>query len=354
MKVGIISFFDYDLYIKPKRNLEIYENWNKVWEDVFKLSEKNNIHLSKYNSKNHEEYEKIIFVEIPRITELIKVLYSNLFKKRINTILIINETFLGRARYMLRIPLLFNKVLINCEKKINKFMNYKVNSFSYPSLPSKDIIKSQKNIILSSNRKNKMVFIGSFKIALSKHGTYKFRYLLVKKFIKYKSFFDIYGFGWDQVPLPFDIIGIALVIRVKFLETIIKYFMNFYFKPLGRFKIASSKLKTLKKYDFALTVEPTISKFNSICEKIFDPMLSGAIPVYYGQKLVKNIPENTYIRINKNDSVEKIVYTLENLSKEKKSEYRKNIYRFLHSKMADRYRSSSYANLIVDAILNNN
>ena len=67
-------------------------------------------------------------------------------------------------------------------------MNYKVHSFSYPSLPSKDIIKSQKNIILNSNRKNKLVFIGSFKIALSNHGTYKFRYLLVKKFIKYKIF----------------------------------------------------------------------------------------------------------------------------------------------------------------------
>ena len=78
MKVGIISFFDYDVYIKPKRNLEIYENWNKVWEDVFKLSEKNNIHLFKYNSKKHEEYEKIIFVEIPRINELIKVMYLKL------------------------------------------------------------------------------------------------------------------------------------------------------------------------------------------------------------------------------------------------------------------------------------
>ena len=118
MKVGIISYFDYDLYIKPKRNLKIYENWNKVWEDVFKLSEKNNIHLIKYNSKKHKEYQRIIFVEIPRVSELIKVLYLNLLKKRIYTILIINETFLGRARYMLRIPFLFNKVLINSEKKI--------------------------------------------------------------------------------------------------------------------------------------------------------------------------------------------------------------------------------------------
>ena len=77
-------------------------------------------------------------IEIPRITELIKVLYSNLFKKRIYTILIINETFLGRARYILRIPFLFDKVLINCEENINKLMSYKINTFSYPSIPSKD------------------------------------------------------------------------------------------------------------------------------------------------------------------------------------------------------------------------
>ena len=71
---------------------------------------------------------------------------------------------------MLKIPYLFNKVFINCEKKLNNFMNYKVNSFSYPSLPSRDIIKSQK--ILNPNRKNKLVFIGSFKMALNKYGSY--------------------------------------------------------------------------------------------------------------------------------------------------------------------------------------
>ena len=59
MKIGIISYFDFDLYIKPKKNnLKIYENWNKVWEEVFKLSNKNNIHLIKYNFKDHQEYQK--------------------------------------------------------------------------------------------------------------------------------------------------------------------------------------------------------------------------------------------------------------------------------------------------------
>ena len=59
MKIGIISFFDYDTYIKPKKKLKIYEGWNKAWEEVFKLSHKKNIELTKYISKNHAKYEKI-------------------------------------------------------------------------------------------------------------------------------------------------------------------------------------------------------------------------------------------------------------------------------------------------------
>ena len=127
--------------------------------------------------------------------------------------------------------------------------------------------------------------------------------------------------------------------------------MSLYFKPLGNFPIAASKSKTLQKYDFALAIEPTISKFNSICEKIFDPMLSGTIPIYYGQKILRKIPKNVYIRINKKDSVNKIIKTLQNISEEEKFKYRENIFKFLNSKQADQYRSSTYAKLLVDAIL---
>ena len=353
MKVGIISYFDYDVYIRPKKKLKIYEGWNKAWEEVFKLSFKNNIILKKYNRNEHFDYEKIIFVEIPRINELIKVLYANLFKKRIYTILIINETFLGRARYLLRIPFLFDNVLINCEDNIKKFMSYKISTFSYPSIPSKDEIKAKQSIILNSERKNKLVFISSFKMALSTHGSYIFRYKLVRDLLVYKKFFKLFGFGWDQVPLPFDIVGIAIIVRIPVLKKIIKNIMTFYFKPLGIFSIASSKYRTLQKYDFALAIEPTTSKFNSICEKIWDPMLSGAIPVYYGQKVLHRIPKNTYIRINKTDTAEEIVNTLQNFSDEEKSQYRRNIFNFLNSKQADKYRSTYYAKLIVNAILKN-
>jgi len=353
MNVGIISYYDYDQYIIPHNKLKIYENWNKAWNEVFKFSKKNNINLTKYNSKYHDKYERVIFIEIPRINDLIKVLYLNLFKKRISTILIVNETFLGRARYMLRIPFLFNQVLINCEENINKFMSYKVKTFSYPSLPLKQKIKSQKSMILNPKRKNKLVFISSFKIALSKHGSYQFRYKLVKDLIQFKKSFKLYGDGWDKVPLPFDVLGIAIILRISFLRNLVRNLIKISYKPLGKFPVAKSKEKTLQDYDFTLAIEPTISKFNSICEKIFDPMIAGSIPVYYGQNLSKNIPSNTYIKINKNTSGKEIIKNLASITKEKKDEYRKNIYDFLISNNANKYRYNYYAKVIIDCLLKN-
>ena len=350
MRVGIISYYDYDQYIKPKKKLKIYENWHKAWEEVFNQSNLNNINLNKYQSKEHKNYDKLVFLEIPRINELIKILLLNFFKKRIFTILIINETFLGRPRYLLKIPFLFNKILINSEDKIKNFMSYEVDTFSYPTLPNQESILENKSLILNSNRKNKLVFIGSFKMALSKHGSYVYRYELVKELLKFPKYFELYGYGWNKTPLPFNILGIAIIIRFKWLRKLIKSFMKSTFKPLGEFPIADSKYKTLGNYDFSLAIEPTISKFNSICEKIFDPMLSGSIPIYFGQE-INHIPENTYIRINKNSSAKDIIYIIENISEDKKNEYRKNIFNFLNSKEANRYRYSYFAKILVNAIL---
>ncbi len=350
MRVAIISYYEYNQYLKQDKKLKIYENWHNVWEEVFSLSKKRNIKISNYKSRDHKSYDKLIFLEIPRINELIKVLYLNIFKKRVYSILIINETFLGRARYMLRIPFLFNRVLINSEDNIKKFMAYKVSPFSYPSIPNKDKILDKKSQILNTKRKKKLVFIGSFKMALSNHGSYIYRYNLVKKLLKNSSYFDLYGYGWNKTPLPFDVIGIAIILRISFLNNLVRNLMQLKFKPLGKFPISEFKSKTLENYDFALAIEPTFSKFNSICEKIFDPMISGSIPIYFGQERI-NIPENTYIRINKDTSVREIINIIKNLSEEKKSEYRKNIYNFLNSKKADRYRYSNYAKFLVNAFL---
>ena len=43
-------------------------------DEVFKLTNEKNIKLEKYNSKKHNDYYKLIFIDIPRINDLFEVL----------------------------------------------------------------------------------------------------------------------------------------------------------------------------------------------------------------------------------------------------------------------------------------
>ena len=79
-------------------------------------------------------------------------------------------------------------------------------------------------------------------------------------------------------------------------------------------------------------------------------MLTGTIPIYYGQKDLNYIPDNTYIRINKNVSAKDIIQIVEETSSEVKKKYRRNIYEFLSSELADRYRYEKYAKFIIKII----
>ena len=78
-------------------------------------------------------------------------------------------------------------------------------------------------------------------------------------------------------------------------------------------------------------------------------MLSGSIPIYYGPEL-DFVPSNCYIRINKNSTENDIIELLKNLSFDEKERYRKNIYNFLISDKANKYRYSTFAKFIVNRI----
>tara|TARA_Y100001978_G_C23668201_1_gene422286 strand:- start:217 stop:1281 length:1065 start_codon:yes stop_codon:yes gene_type:complete len=352
MKVGVISYYGYNNYLnlKNKKDYSIYESWEKAWKEVYKLCNKYKITLEEYSKRDHLNYEKLLFIEIPRIQDLSLIIFSNLFIKKIKTILIINETFIGRARYMLRIPFLFDSVYVNSECELSKYMAYKVKTFSYPTLPSKNVIFKREKTILNKNRKNKIVFIGSFKLAINKYGSYIFRYKLIKGLTKFPKYFSLYGFNWDKKQIPFDLVGIAIIKRIKFIEKIFKNIIALNFPPLGKFSISKSKLATMENYEFSLAIEPTVGKFNSICEKIFDPMICGTIPIYYGQKNLKDIPINSYIRIDKTTKPRDIIDIIKNTSKDERITYRKNIYKFLISESAKKYRYETYANFIISTI----
>ena len=100
-------------------------------------------------------------------------------------------------------------------------------------------------------------------------------------------------------------------------------------------------------------MEPSLGKPYAIFEKLFDPMLSGTIPIYLGPKNLKGIPSNCYISLNKKSTAKKLIKdSIFSLTNQEKEEYRKRIFKYLLSEKADKYRHSAFANFILDTLVN--
>ena len=142
-----------------------------------------------------------------------------------------------------------------------------------------------------------------------------------------------------------------MISRIKIIKNIIDFFINQRPSFIESKGITKLKNKTLNDYDFSLAIEPYLGKPRMILEKIFDPMLAGSIPIYYGPDLT-DIPSNCYLRIDSHKTAKDIISIIKKLSSEEKNNYRQNIYNFLISEKAEKYRYEFYAKSITDHIKN--
>ncbi len=356
MLVGVLGYYPCFDQIKKGLNMKelFHSTTYEAWEQLIKVGEGKSIYFEKYNHKNHTDFDQIIVIDIPRILELFKILKNNFYKKKLRTILIIHESNLARNRFLLNIPLLFDLVCINTEENNYKFLFYKTKVFSYPALPDASQIKNSKKDILSKKRINKIFYLNSFKIALSRNSTYIKRYKLMKSILNYPNNFAVYGYGWNKRQIPFDIPFIAIINRIQLIKKALTFLTTIFFKPIENIQTLNYKYSTLKKFDFNLAFEPTVGRPFTIFEKLFDPMIYGVIPIYLGPKDLKNIPSNCYIAINKNITAKSLLKEiLHSLSDKDKENYRKRIYKFLISKEADKYRFSTYVDFVINTLLEN-
>ena len=355
MNIGVLSYYGTNkLNKKSNKEQGVIENSFNSWASFIKEAENNFLYFDDYNQKKHNDFDQILIIEIPRIWELFSILLNNLTKKKLRRVLVVSETNLSRNRLLLNIPFLFDLICVNTEEKNYKFLFYKTKTFHYASLPDPNDIAKNKNIILNSKRKNKICFISSFKIAFNRNSTYLYRYRLIKSLCKFPNAFEMYGYGWDKSQIPIDIPLKAIIRRIPSLRLIILFLSNLFFKPIDKKKSVISKFNTLKNFDFSLTMDPFLGRPYAIFEKIFDPMLSGSIPIYLGPKNLKNIPNNCYIRISRNENAYSIIEnTINSLTLKEKEEYRKRIYKFLLSKKADKYRHSYHNKFLIKVLIFN-
>lgn len=168
-----------------------------------------------------------------------------------------------------------------------------------------------------------------------------------EKFSKNKVF-ELYGPGWDEISFYMD--------KFPF------YYGNS--KRLSRFRklIKISKYKNWKgiivdKNDILLN-----SRFNFafenmhgsngyILEKIFEPMVCGCIPIYYGAKNIEEyINDNCYIDYRKFNSIKELENFCLNLDIDEIREYQFNISNFLQSEYVEKFKDEFFTKTILNLV----
>jgi len=96
---------------------------------------------------------------------------------------------------------------------------------------------------------------------------------------------------------------------------------------------------------YQLCFAPENSRFYGyVCEKAFQAMCCGAVPIYYGAPDVENYyPEGTYIDCRRYKNYKELCEYLKSLEEKDYEEYRKKMKRFVTSKQSEHFTSIAFA-----------
>lgn len=192
--------------------------------------------------------------------------------------------------------------------------NVKTFKFFYPQ-PNLEIL--EKNPF---SKRKLCTFVAGYRLAVSPDDLYTERIKIVDFFDRNFPYdFDFYGRGWPS--------------SYRCYKGEIKH-----------------KRDTLKNYKFCICYEN--SRYNGyITEKIFDGMVAGCIPVYYGAPNVNSyIPENCYIDRSKFKSDYELYNFMKRIDEIEYKKYLKNIEIFLKSNLAKKFSIENFINTIITAI----
>jgi alpha(1,3/1,4) fucosyltransferase len=322
MKIGIINH--YNIYNKNDSvfNPDTYTIGDNLGCGSIKLKEKLNklgheIHTM--DNKNIDEYDKFIFNDYPsqfppemlidlknKVKQLYLILWENQYMKPDNY---------------------YNHDIFD---KVFTWDNNLLTSDKYIKIYHPQVIKELK-IIPKKEKLACMISSGKY---VNIHNNLYFERIKVidmyEKIYTDKNNFDYYGKGWNES------------INYK-----------------GEVK---RKSDVIGKYQFAYTFENSYGLNGYVTEKIFDALLNGTVPIYWGAGNIKDeIPEGCYILINQkptkelNYSLHMEMYNeLVNMPDKKYNEYLSNIVEYVNGKDIQKYSDDKFADTIIENINVNN
>ncbi len=159
--------------------------------------------------------------------------------------------------------------------------------------------------------------------------------------------FSLYGYGWDKPKSAFTTKE-KLIRRGKRLAS-----QLFGYRPFPSYKgIVIDKGDVYKNSKFAYCYENTKNLENYITEKIFDAMMYGSVPIYWGAHNVLDfIPKTCFIDRREFDGQESLHDYLKGMAPEVYQTYQNSIYDFLRSDKILPFKAETYATTVVDEII---
>lgn len=182
----------------------------------------------------------------------------------------------------------------------------------------------------------------------SEDDLYEERFTLIEWYQKNSpQDFSLYGRGWDKPKAAFTR-------KDKVLRRIKRLASQFFgYRPFPSYQgSVADKGDIYQNSKFAYCYENTKNLENYITEKIFDAMMYGCIPIYWGaQNVLDFIPKECFIDRRNFDNHKSLHKYLKNMSKEKYSSYQRAINNFLRSEKILPFKAETYADCVVKEIV---
>ena len=158
--------------------------------------------------------------------------------------------------------------------------------------------------------------------------------------------FGLFGRGWDK-PSPAFTFSEKLTRRINRLKTQI-----YGYRPYPSYRgVINAKFEAYGHAKFGICYENTKDLPNYITEKIFDCMIEGCVPVYWGASNVLDfIPKDCFIDRRDFANTADLHDFLASMDGASYGKYQANMAQFLAGSQVDPFRAESFVNRVVKAI----
>lgn len=197
----------------------------------------------------------------------------------------------------------------------------------------------------TSERKFAVMVVGNKRAPLQKGELYSERKSIIDYFHSRPQYeFDLYGHGWDDVPLYISAVS-RILNKFKFIGR------RFHSIPDCYKGTVRDKIKTLSDYNFAFCYENNEGSSGYITEKLFDAFLAGCIPIYRGEKdILKYIPSDTFIDARRFSTIAELVDWLAHFDSDAVTQMRSNIISFMRSDGVVKFSLEGFSETISDIV----